>query len=137
MRTFLRICERLSLARDQQIALLGAPDASAYDAWAAAAQGRDFDLILSEDVLMRISAALGIYNGLEIYLTGDGQILWLTSPHRGPDFSGLRPLDLMLSGDLEDLLTVRRYLDARCDGVPPPGSDDYEFITENDIVWIE
>ncbi|WP_306132012.1 MbcA/ParS/Xre antitoxin family protein [Roseivivax marinus] len=135
LRSFLRICERWSLTREQQIALLGAQDAAAYDALAAAARDKDPDFMLPEDVLMRISAVLGIYKALESYLPEQDRIDWLTSPHRGLDFDGLRPLRLMMSGEFEDLLMVRRYLDDRYAGFPPPGSDDYEPIAEGDIIW--
>jgi uncharacterized protein (DUF2384 family) len=95
-------------------------------------------LTLNVDTLMRISAMLGIYQGLRFLYTDESEaIKWLRTPHKAIIFGGRPPLDLVMCGTQDGLLTVRRFLDSACEGryMPPskldadfPGYDDADIV---------
>jgi uncharacterized protein (DUF2384 family) len=104
--------------------VLGLPSLQRFGAWAAAVR-EHMDLILGVDVLTRISAVLGIHQALSIlFVTEREAVNWLTGPHRAPAFGGRPPIELVVSGTLDGLLTVRRFLDAACLG---------EYISANEV----
>jgi hypothetical protein len=65
LRTFLNIADRWSLTHDQRRLILGSPSQSTYTGWCGRAR-RKQPLMLSVDVLMRISAVLGIHQALGV-----------------------------------------------------------------------
>ena len=83
-------------------------------------------MTLPLDTLLRISGVLGIHKALGIlFLNHDEAMTWLKGPHRGVVFGGQAPLEVMLSGAQDGILTVRRYLDAwrgGLHGMPAPES---------------
>ena len=67
---------------------------------------------LSQDQLTRMSALIGLYQGLHVYFGKDLADDWVTLENDGPLFSGEPPLDLMLEGGIPAIIRVRDYVDA-------------------------
>lgn len=133
LRTFLNIAKLWSLSEHEQRVVLGGPAPSTYRRWCKKAREHD-DLTLSADVLNRISATLGIYAALCVLFAGeDERICWLAQPHSAPVFAGRPPMSLVMSGALDDLLTLRRFLDAARGGIyMAPNEADLGFGPYND-----
>jgi hypothetical protein len=133
LRTFLRIADHWGLNEQQRLLILGYPSRSRYNSWCKRVQQHE-QLTLNVDVLMRISAVLGIYQGLRV-LNADEQhaVEWLRTPHKAIIFGGHPPLDLVTCGTQDSLLTVRRFLDSACGGhYMPPGKLDAGFLGYDD-----
>ncbi|MEX1662130.1 DUF2384 domain-containing protein [Thioclava sp. 15-R06ZXC-3] len=67
---------------------------------------------LTEDQLLRLSAVLGIYEALELYFSKPLARTWMTRPNTGPLFLGARPIDVAIRGGSEEILEIRKYLNA-------------------------
>lgn len=97
---------RLWAVTDEQAAMLLDLPVRTYRRWKAGETGR-FD----RDMKARLSNLMGIHKALRLIFN---------EPQRGYDwvqakndtFSGRSALDVMLGGELTDLMRVRRYLDA-------------------------
>ena len=77
-----------------------------YRRWKAGQPGR-----LDRDTKARLSNILGIHKALRIIFTEPQRAYgWVNAPNA--TFGGQTALDVMLRGDLTDLMRVRRYLDA-------------------------
>jgi hypothetical protein len=95
---------------DEQAATLLDMPVRSYRRWKAGGPGR-----VSRDGRARLSNLMGIHKALRIIFT---------EPHRGYDwikagnaaFAGASALDVMLGGELTDIMRVRRYLDAERGG---------------------
>ena len=109
LRAFVRIAGLWGLSVEEQLTLLGAPPRSTFFAWRKTPERAN----LSRDTLERISNLLGIYKALQI-LFPDPAVAdaWVRKPNSAPLFAGRSALDRMLAGNVSDLNTVRRYLDA-------------------------
>lgn len=137
LRTFKSIADRWDLTEEQRRLLLGLPPRSTYHAWIRKAlDGKN--PILPLDTLLRISAVLGIHKALAIlFPRPDEAMTWLKGSHRGALFGGQSPLDLMLSGTQDGLLSVRRYLDAWRGGLRGvPEGIKVEPVAPDDIVFV-
>ena len=76
------------------------------------------DITLGVDVLLRISAVLGIHQALGILFPRERDgVEWLRTPHRATVFGGAPPLAFVTCGMQDGLLTVRRFLDAARGGI--------------------
>jgi hypothetical protein len=64
---------------------------------------------LDDLVLERISHLLAIYNGLHRLLSDPHADEWVSRPNLS--FGGRAPIELLLSGRMDDLIDVRRYVD--------------------------
>jgi hypothetical protein len=107
LRAFARIAEQWGLSVEQQRCLLGEPARSTFFAW----RKSPGDASLPRDTLERLSNLLGIYKSLQILLPDEAAAdAWVKQPNAA--FGGRSALDHMLAGNLSDLNTVRRYLDA-------------------------
>ena len=107
LRTFLAVAERLGLSVRQQCVLLGDVPPATYHHWKSKGVKT-----LSRDTLERISLVLGIWKGLRLLFSEDAQALrWLKAANTDLPFVGAAPLDAMLRGSVDDLYSVRRYLD--------------------------
>lgn len=106
---FLRLAELWDLSTDQRITLLGNPARSTYFKW------RKERGAMSADTEERISHLLAIFKALQILFPDpDRADAWL---RRNNAFFGERSaLDVMLAGQLADILSVRTYLDAQRGG---------------------
>ena len=137
LRAFVAIADLWGLTEDQRRLILGYPARSTYQGWIKRARERR-SITLKLDVLMRISAVLGIYKGLRILFADDdkgGE--WLQMPHKARVFGGAPPIELVTKGTQDALLTVRRFIDATCGGLymapswedrDSPPYDDSEII---------
>jgi hypothetical protein len=116
LRTFLAIADLWGLAEEERRLVLGLPSHWRYRNWVKAAH-QHRDITLDVDVLMRISAVLGIHQALStLFNTEQDAIAWLRGPHRATVFGGKPPLALVTGGTQDGLLTVRRFLDGACRG---------------------
>ena len=137
LRSFLAIAERYGLSTQDRIALLGEPSRSTYHEWVRKAHA-NAALSLPLDTLTRISGVLGIHKALSILFVIEAEgMTWLKGPHRGDVFGGQAPIELMVEGGLDGILTVRRYLDAWRGGLRggPGEGVAFDAIGEQDIVF--
>lgn len=89
--------------------LLGSPARSTYFRWRK--DGGD----VSADTLERISHLGSVYKALSILLDSpEAAVRWIRRPNRY--FEGAPALDIMLSGNLSDIIRVRQYVDAQRGG---------------------
>lgn len=72
----------------------------------------DFTGTLTHDQLLRLSAIVGLYAGLEQYFSDPLAKTWFTRPNSGPLFQSARPIDVAIAGGLPQILTIRNYVDA-------------------------
>lgn len=137
LRTFAAIADRWGLGERERITLLGAPPRSTYHQWLKTAR-EERDITLPFDTLLRISAILGVHKALGIlFLDENEALVWLKGPHRGVVFGGQSPLEIMLSGTQDGILTVRRHLDAwrgGLHGMPAPESG-FAPVRPEDVVF--
>lgn len=106
---FFKLAEIWDLSTEQQIKLLGSPARSTYFRWRK--DGGD----VSVDTLERISHLGSIYKALTILLDSpDAAVGWIRRPNRY--FEGASALDIILSGNLSDIIRVRQYVDAQRGG---------------------
>lgn len=112
LRTYRNIARAWGLTDAQAATLLGVAG-STFRRWKAAPARVSLD----PNQLERLSLLLGIYKALQVLLPRpDAADTWLKRPNRNPLFNGQRPLDRLLTGHAEDLVTVRRHLDAERGG---------------------
>lgn len=67
---------------------------------------------LSQDQQTRMSALVGLYQGLHVYFGPKLADEWVKLENDGPLFGGKAPLDLMLEGGIPAILRVRDYVDS-------------------------
>jgi hypothetical protein len=133
LRTFLAIADLWGLTEEQRLLILGYPSRSTYHNWCK--QAREHGAFtLDVDVLTRISAVLGIHQGLGIlFPTEQLGVQWLRTPHNAVAFGGRPPLDLVTSGSQDGLLSVRRFLDGARGGLyMQPNTIDEAFKPYDD-----
>jgi hypothetical protein len=93
------------LSDDQAAVLLDLP-LRTYRRWKAGEPGR-----LGRDGKARLSNLMGIHKALRIIFAEPRRgYAWIKAPNTA--FGGASALQVMLGGDLTDLMRVRRYLDA-------------------------
>ncbi|MAS43539.1 MAG: hypothetical protein CML46_20345 [Rhodobacteraceae bacterium] len=136
LRAFRAIADAWGLTERQRLALLGEPARSTYHQWMRKAQAGE-TLSLPLDTLLRISAVLGVRKALAILFSDPDQgLAWLRGPHRGTVFQGAAPLEFMVEGAQDGILTVRRHLDAWRGGHPGQGgAGGFAPVVEDDLVW--
>lgn len=90
--------------------LLGELSPRTYARWKAGDIGR-----IGRDLKARLSNLMGIHKALRIIFTEPARAYsWVRRPNQA--FGGRSALEVMLQGDLLDLVRVRRYLDAERGG---------------------
>ena len=137
LRTFLTIADRYGITTQDRISLLGEPSKSTYHEWVRKARDAA-PLALPLDTLTRISGVLGIHKALGILFPIEAEgMTWLKGPHYAEVFGGQAPIEVMIAGGLDGILTVRRYLDAWRGGLRggPGAADGFEPVRETDIVF--
>lgn len=108
LRAFWNLARLWELTDDEQMKLLDITSRSTLVRWRS---GRV--VMLRVETLERLSLLFGVFRALnELFGPGDMADHWVRKPNRAPLFRGGSALDLMLSGRIEDLRDVRRYLDA-------------------------
>ncbi len=104
-RAALNLFEKWGLTDEQAATLLDMP-LRTYRRWKAEGPGR-----LSRDGRARLSNLIGIHKALRIIFTEAARgYAWVKAANE--TFGGASALDIMLGGELTDLMRVRRYLDA-------------------------
>lgn len=138
LRTFLNIARVWSLSEDDRHQLLGTPHEDEFRQWREAAENHQ-PLTLSMDVLLRISAVLGIYKSLRIIHQSEEEGReWLGRARRGAPFDGRSPMEMMLLGFEPGLMDVRGYLLAQeqwPSAAPNDADKDFKPYTDADIIW--
>lgn len=101
---------RLWGVRDEQGAILLDLPRRTFARWKAGRVGR-----IGRDGKARLSNLMGIHKALRIVFTDAPRAYaWIKAPNDA--FGGRTALDVMLGGELTDLMRVRRYLDAERGG---------------------
>lgn len=133
LRTFLSIARLWRLTGEQQRLILGSPSRSAYSRWRKTI-GEHREITLEKEVLIRISAVLGIHRGLgDLFADELEGVAWLHRPHGASSFGGNPPIALIANGALDGLMTVRRFVDAARGGLyMPPTRNEENFAPYND-----
>ena len=108
LRAFFRIAGAWHLTvAEQQNALGGVSKQTIYNWKQCPGEAR-----LSVDQLDRISYIFGIYRALDILCTRPERAdTWIRRENSASPFGGRPAAKLLLSGRMEDLIRVRRYLD--------------------------
>lgn len=97
---------RLWGVSDEQAALLLDLPLRTYRRWKAGEPGR-----IGRDGKARLSNLMGIHKALRIIFADQQRgYAWIKAPNTA--FGGESSLEVMLGGELTDLMRVRRYLDA-------------------------
>ena len=105
-RATVNLFERWELSDREATVLLGGLSPRSYARWKAGHIGR-----LDRDLKARLSNLMGIHKALRLTFTDKDRVYdWIRRPNEA--FGGRSALDVMLEGELTDLIRVRRYLDA-------------------------
>ena len=95
---------------DEQAAMLLELPLRTYRRWKEKGIGK-----CSSECHARLSNLMGIHNALQIVFREQQRAnSWIRTENAA--FDGVSALHLMLSGDLTNIMRVRRYLDAECVG---------------------
>jgi uncharacterized protein (DUF2384 family) len=104
-RAALQLFARWGLTDSEAATLLDTPVRS-YRRWKVEGPGR-----LSRDARARLSNLMGIHKALRIVFAEPQRgYTWIKAPNAA--FDGRSALEVMLGGELTDIMRVRRYLDA-------------------------
>ncbi len=104
-RAAVNLFAKWDITDEQAATLLDLPIRS-YRRWKAGDQGR-----IDRDGKARLSNLMGIHKALRIIFREAGRSYgWIKAPNTA--FDEQSALDIMLGGELTDLMRVRRYLDA-------------------------
>lgn len=111
LKFFFTLTARWGCSSNQQRALLGFISVTTFYKYRRLPEVR-----LSRGLLERISHLMGIHRALiTIFGINEDRVYgWISSPNTTPPFNGETALQYMLSGQMEGIVDVRRYLeDAR------------------------
>jgi len=108
-RAVVNLFRRWEITDGQASVLLGGLSARTWARWKVGEVGR-----IPRDLKSRLSNLMGIHKALRIIFTeADRSYRWVKKPN--DVFGGSSALEIMLGGELTDVMRVRRYLDAvRC-----------------------
>ena len=108
-RAALVLFRRWAIPDEEAATLLDSP-VRTYRRWKTGRPGR-----LGRDGKARLSNLMGIHKALRLIFREPAQAYaWIKAPNAA--FDGRTALDVMLGGELTDLMRVRRYLDAERGG---------------------
>ncbi|MFC3231294.1 antitoxin Xre-like helix-turn-helix domain-containing protein [Marinibaculum pumilum] len=109
-RAAVNLFRRWRLTEEQACILLGGISQRTFARWKAGEVGR-----LSRDLKARLSNLMGIHKALRIIFRDPRRAYdWVHQPNAA--YGGRAALDVMLGGELTDIMRVRRYLDAERGG---------------------
>jgi hypothetical protein len=101
---------RLWSVTDEQAAILLDLPVRSYRRWKAGEIGR-----IDRDAKARLSNLIGIHKALRIVFSEPHRgYAWMRAPNSA--FGGRTALEVMLGGEMTDLMRVRRYLDSERGG---------------------
>lgn len=104
-RAFINLADRWGLTEEQAAVLLGDISVRTYRRWKAGDLGR-----AGVDMAARLSNLMGIHKALRLLFKEPARgYRWIKRPNEA--FGGETALDVMLGGQLTDIMRVRRYLD--------------------------
>lgn len=92
---------------DEMAALVGVSP-STWDRISAAA----WQQTMTQDQLMRVSALVGVFKGLNLLFANSMADRWPKLPNSGPLFANRTPVKTMIDGGIPVMIEVRRYVDA-------------------------
>lgn len=105
-RAVIRLFENWGVTDAQAAILLGDIAVRTYQRWKQGEYGR-----WSVDLAARMSNLIGIHKALRLLYSGPERgYRWVKAPNRA--FGDRAALEVMLGGQLTDLMRVRRYLDS-------------------------
>ena len=105
-RAVVNLFARWNITDAQASVLLGGVSARTWARWKVGAIGR-----IPRDLKSRLSNPMGIHKALRIIFTdADRACGWVRCANDA--FGGTPALDVMLGGELTDIMRVRRYLDS-------------------------
>ncbi|MDQ7070169.1 MAG: MbcA/ParS/Xre antitoxin family protein [Rhodobacterales bacterium] len=105
-RAMISLGQRWALTDDQLSTLLGEISVRTLQRWKHGQYGRP-----NIDTSARMSNLLGIHKALRLLFKDSARgYAWIKRPNE--TFNGATALDVMLGGQLTDLMRVRRYLDS-------------------------
>ncbi len=105
-RAAIRLLDHWGVTDAQAAILLGDIAVRTYQRWKQGEYGR-----WNVDLAARLSNLIGIHKALRLlYTEADRGYRWIKAPNRA--FGDRSALDVMLGGQLTDLMRVRRYLDS-------------------------
>jgi uncharacterized protein (DUF2384 family) len=105
-RAIIRLFDHWGVTDAQAAVLLGHIAVRTYQRWKQGEYGRP-----NIDLAARLSNLIGIHKALRLlYTEADRAYRWIKAPNRA--FGDRSALDVMLGGQLTDLMRVRRYLDS-------------------------
>jgi hypothetical protein len=108
IQAFLNIARKWELTEEQARGFLGAVDVPT--------QADPHGISLNQEILTRISLAIGIFKALNICFGETLADRWVTLKNRGLLFAGQAPIDFMIERGPAGMKTVRRLLDSRSSG---------------------
>ncbi|MBD3732014.1 MAG: DUF2384 domain-containing protein [Sphingopyxis sp.] len=105
-RAVIRLFDHWDVTDAQAAVLLGDIAVRTYQRWKQGEYGR-----WNVDLAARLSNLIGIHKALRLlYTETERGYRWIKAPNRA--FSDRSALEIMLGGQLTDLMRVRRYLDS-------------------------
>lgn len=105
-RAVIQLFDLWGLTDEQASILLGDIAVRTFQRWKKGALGR-----VSVDLGTRLSILMGIHKALRLlFREPERTYSWIRKPNK--DFAGNSALDIMLAGQMTDLMRVRRYLDS-------------------------
>lgn len=107
-----QLAERWQLTTEQVCRLLGDVPQSTWFAWKAGKPPAD----LGTDRLTRVSLLLGVFTALHALHARELADRWVRLPNANPLFAGRTPLEVMQSGGIPVMASVRALLDGRRGG---------------------
>ncbi len=106
-RAVIRLFGHWQLSDNEASILLGDISARTFQRWKAGQYGR-----VGVDLSARMSNLIGIHKALRLLFEDAARgYRWVRAP--SSDFGGQSALDLMLGGQITDLMRMRRYLDSQ------------------------
>ena len=105
-RAVIRLFDHWGITDAQAATLVGDIAARTYQRWKQGEYGRG-----NVDLAARLSNFIGIHKALRLlYTEAERGYRWIKASNRA--FGDRSPLEVMLGGQLTDLMRVRRYLDS-------------------------
>jgi hypothetical protein len=106
-RAVIRLFEHWDMTDEEASIVLGDVSTRTYQRWKSGQYGR-----VSVDLVARMSNVLGIHKALRLLFSDPARgYRWVRAANTA--FGGKSALDVMLAGQMTDLMRVRRYLDAQ------------------------
>jgi len=112
VKAVVRATQHWDLSSSESAALFDVPPAT----WARM-KSATFHGSLDRDKVTRASLIIGIYKSLRLLFNGPLTYGWPTLPNKGEPYAGRRPIDVMISGGIPAMVSVRQHLDALRGGV--------------------